>query len=388
MRATLSVCCLANSPGPFLRAALGSLRELADEIVIVAGGPVAEEDLDCYAEIADRLFSIEFDCVERHLGWMHAQCKCDWILRLDGDEIPTPEMLAEVRAATEDRHLNSLLFARRNLFPDIGSFLTQEPWYPDLQVRMGRNDGALRFSGLLHSAAERVLPARATEAAIYHLPFILGGLEERKARAERYEARRPGLTAPTGLPANDALLPENLPHLKTAPVPVEHRQLIEAVLSSSAPARRSAQPIAVPLAEMDPYWAGRSLAESAYRASIAVVGDTVPFAPAERRPTYFQVVNRGDERWGWDPSIGPYLHVVHRLLAEDHTPVEDWRPSFFTEWVGPGATTVVPATVDAPADPGRYRLEVKIRHSPLERLFGDAQPQDVVVQHGGAWNMR
>jgi hypothetical protein len=385
-RATLSVCCIANSTGPFLRAALSPLREIADEVVIAVGGPVPEEDLRYYGEIADQLFSIEFEFIERHLAWLHAQCRGDWILRLDGDEIPTSEMIAEVLTSRDDRRLSSVLFARRNLFPTVESYIVQEPWYPDFQVRMVRNDGSLRFAGLMHSATERTLPARMVEAPMYHLPFILGGIEDRRARAARYEQLRPGMLAPTELPANDMLLPESLPPPLTASVPAKHRRHIEAVLSASGSAPRGlADAVPVSLAEMDAFWSNRLLLESAYRATIEVIGALVPLSPFERRPLYLRVRNEGDESWGWDPSIGPYLHVVHRLLDEGLAPMEDWRPSFFTEWVRPGMTTIVSANLDAPSDPGRYLLEIRVRHSPEERLFGSAQEVELIVRPGGAW---
>ena len=186
-RATLSVCCIANSPGPFLKAALGPLREIADEVLIAAGGPVPESDLRHYAEVADRVFSIEFEFVERHLAWLHAQCRGDWIVRLDGDEIPSAEMVAAVLEARDDRQVASVLFARRHPFPTVEHYIVQEPWYPDFQVRMVRNDGSMRFAGLLHSAAERTLPSRIVEAPLYHLPFVLSSAEDRRARGERYE---------------------------------------------------------------------------------------------------------------------------------------------------------------------------------------------------------
>jgi hypothetical protein len=385
-RATLSVCCIANSPGPFLRAALGPLREIADEVVIAVGGPIPEEDMRHYAEIADRLFSIEFEFAERHLAWLHAQCKGDWILRLDGDEIPSAEMVAEVLAARDDRRLACVLFARRDLFPTVESYIAQEPWYPDFQVRMVRNDGSLRFAGLLHSNTERTLPARLLEAPMYHLPLILSDLENRRARAVRYEQLRPGLLAPTELPANEMMLPEDMPPLVIAPVPAEHQRQIRAVLSASGPARRGpVDVVAVSLAEMDAFWASRPLPESAFSARIELVGAQVPFAPGERRPLYLRVSNEGDELWGWDPSLGPYLHVVHRLLDATREPVQDWRPSFFTEWVRPGMATIVPGTIDAPTEPGSYLLEARVRHSPQERLFGSAPEVELIVRPGGAW---
>ena len=370
-----------------MRAALSPLREIADEVIIAAGGPVSEEDLCYYADVADRVFSIEFVFVERHLAWLHAQCRGDWVLRLDGDEIPSPEMVSAIATAKDDRLVNSVAFARRSLFPTVECYIVQEPWYPDFQVRMVRNDGSLRFSGLVHTTAERTFPARTLEAPIYHLPFILSDIEARRARGERYESQRPALVAPTELAANDALLPEALPNVLTAPIPDEHRRRIEAVLSSSGPpvTRPPVNVRSVALQDTDGLWSGRVLPQSAYQASIEFIGAPVPLSPGERRPVYFRVCNTGSERWGWDPSIGPYLHVVHRLLDEARAPVDDWRPSFFTEWVAPGATTVVPGHVDAPSRPGRYVLEVKVRHAP-ERLFGDSQDVELVVRPGGAWS--
>ena len=384
VRATLSVCCITSASGPFITAALAPLRDIAMEIVIAAGGPVDETDLSCYREVADRVYSIEFEFVERHLAWLHAQCSGDWILRLDGDEIPSPEMIAEVLLALEDRQVNAVYFARRTLCPTIERYIAQEPWYPDFQLRMVRNDGAMRFSGLVHSSAERTLPARLLETPIYHLPMILAGPQERRARAERYERFRPGLIAPAGLPVNDALLPEAIPGLLTAPVPHDDVELIEAVLAASTPARAPGAVVSVPLHETDTLWASRAFADSAHRASITVIGAPLPFRPDERRPIYFKVRNEGTELWGWDPSIGPYLHVVHRLLDGDGVPTDDWRPSFFTEWVRPGAETIVPGHLDAPAAPGRYTLQVRVRHAP-EVLFGTAPDTEIVVRVGGAW---
>ena len=222
------------------------------------------------------------------------------------------------------------------------------------------------------------------EAPIYHLPFIVSSVEERRARAGRYEQLRPGLVAPTGLRANDALLPETLSELATAAVPIEDQHLLQSVLSATGPAHGGTDVLPVSLPEMDSLWAGRELPESSLRARISMLGTPVPFYPGERRPAYFSVHNLGSELWGWDPSVGPYLHVVHRLLRSDGTPLDDWRPSFFTEWVKPGMQTIVPGHIDGPSEPGRYKLEMRVRHAP-ERLFGEAQEIELTVTTEGAW---
>src|SRR5580693_586792 len=95
---------MTADPASRVAAILEPLRPYAEEIVIAADARVEEATLAQYAAVADRLFRIEFRFPERHMAWLHAQCRGDWILRLDGDEVPSeafvrrlPSMLASNR---------------------------------------------------------------------------------------------------------------------------------------------------------------------------------------------------------------------------------------------------------------------------------------------------
>ena len=98
---SLSVCCLTDAPGPQIREMLEPLRGVADEIVIAADQRVDSADVAVYEAVADRVLRCEFEFLEAHLAWLHGECSGDWILRLDGDEQASPELIA--RPARADR---------------------------------------------------------------------------------------------------------------------------------------------------------------------------------------------------------------------------------------------------------------------------------------------
>jgi hypothetical protein len=75
------VCAITREPGSRCAALLGELCGLASEIVVAADARIEREQLADYTSVADRVFRIEFDYLERHLGWLDAQCRGDWILR-------------------------------------------------------------------------------------------------------------------------------------------------------------------------------------------------------------------------------------------------------------------------------------------------------------------
>src|SRR3954447_13644913 len=86
---SLSVCMLTADPAERGEAIVAPLRELANEIVIAVDARLAADALGRYLELADAVYRIEVRVIERCLGWLHAQCRGGWILKLDADEVPS-----------------------------------------------------------------------------------------------------------------------------------------------------------------------------------------------------------------------------------------------------------------------------------------------------------
>ncbi len=142
---TLSVCCLTDAPGSRIQALLEPLREVADEIVIAADQRTDPVDVEIYEAVADRVLRVEFEILESHLAWLHAQCSGDWILRLDGDEQVSPELVAVLPELIAAPEIRQYWLPRRWVDPSGRGWLDELPWSPDYHNRLVRNDSSLRL---------------------------------------------------------------------------------------------------------------------------------------------------------------------------------------------------------------------------------------------------
>ena len=363
----LSVCCVTADPGPRVREILQSLREAADEIVIAADVRAGAGALREFAAVADRVFEVEFpQFVEQALPWLHAQCSGDWILRLDGDEVPSAELLRELPALIEANDVVQYFFPRRWLFPDERHWLFEWPWWPDFQNRLVRNDPLLWVPGLLHTANAPELPARYLEAAIYHLDTALHTEAQRQAKIERYSAIDPALREPAG----DRLMAHYyLPELYATSDPVsvsaEDQRIIAGALTPP-PVMRSALDggaTFVSAAQIARHWPLRTISSDAYRASLTPIDSYRRLVASEHRPFRVAVRNESNETWPGGEDRQPVIRVAYRWKRPDGSVVVADSPrGAFPAPVAPGAEAIVPLRVIAPEEPGEYVLEVDVVH--------------------------
>jgi len=167
--------CFTNDPGPRIAAILAPFQAVADEILVVADSRVPESDLRDYESVADRLVLYEYiPPVERPLAWAHRLCAGNWVFRIDGDEIASPDLVAALPVLCQERGALQFWTPRRWLFPDSRTWLDEPPWHPDYQVRLVRNDPAIPiFRGVGHTSAELRLPAKWLSEPLYHLDALV-----------------------------------------------------------------------------------------------------------------------------------------------------------------------------------------------------------------------
>ena len=372
---SLSVCCPAGAPGPQARALLEPLREVADEIVIAADARLEEATLAEYAAVADKLIRVGFATTSRYLPWLHAQCSGEWILRMDADEVASPGLIAALPELIRDGRVRQYWLPREWLYPDLGSWLDEPPWWPDYQLRLYRNDCLLRFAGeLLHGGAVSQPPAGYLELPLYHLNLVLTSTEQREASAARYDVLRPGMEAPGGGTMNRRYyLPEHASTLELSALPDDDRREIERVLSASAVTSGALDsPIPVTtLAETDLWLEGRPFEADVHHAEIVPVEKTIRMMPGEDRAIHFRVTNLGRAAW---PSHNPMIYEGRQVRLSYHWLKENGSiheynglQTFLPRRLDPGGSTVVPLVVRAPKKKGAYVLEVDLVH---ERWFG------------------
>jgi hypothetical protein len=382
---SLSVLCPTRDPGPRVRALLEPLRDVADEIVVAIDSSAGEAEAGEYAAVADRVLRFERGPRHSALAWLHAQCRCDWVLVLAGDEVCSEELVAALPELTQSRSALQVAFSLRWLWPGPDQWLSGAPWYPDFHLRLVRNDATLRFHGRQHELAVPAWPHRFLDLPLWHLSLLVTDEAQRRAKIAANRADRQGLTAAGGDELNHAFyLPEDRDAPPLTDVPDADRAQIARVLGARSKTADAVSGIAVaPRAEIDPLWADRPVGDGAYHATIAPLSDLhLTMRPGEARAVYMRVRNDGDERWPWGLDHPPHVRLGYRWhgtarrgrRAGDEP---EGRGAFPCE-VRPGEDCIVPLPVTAPAARGRWELEVDVVHEHV-RWFGVARRFGVTV---------
>jgi len=390
-RPTLSVCCIAGGSLARVAAVLSQYDDIADEIVCAVDARVSIDQLDLlrsHADVVVRCDVSPVTGVERNLAWLHGLCHGSWVLRIDSDESASAPLLAALPEMIRADDTLQYVLPRRWLFPDALHWINEEPWSCDWQIRMVRNLPLMRFLGVQHSTVDVVLPQRYVDAPIYHLDLIASSKEERVAKSERYERRRPGLRTEQGHPVNNFYLPERFQTQPSLPVPNRDQLLIDQIVgnrfvdsSTGGPGRRwstGSKPPYYRMDEIDRTWCGRDVPESAYRATWLSWPCVAPMHTDELRSIFVAVRNDGTERWPWGEAQ-PEIRLATRWLTRDGSSMRfnSIRTSFTAD-VPPGSIVRQPMTLQAPPEPGEYLLELDLVHE-FVRWFGCTVHMPVTV---------
>jgi hypothetical protein len=371
-------------PPAQVAAVLGLFRDLADEIVVAVDDRLPVHTLSPLVDVADELVRYRFrPPVDRPRAWLMAQCSGEWVLTIDGDEVPSPGLLAALPAMLDDDGAMQHHLPRRWLFPTPDSWLAELPWWPDYQLRLVRNGPSMAARSGVHGGMVPTAPARHadTDASLYHLDCLLTSEQQRQAKADRYESLRPGHQAFGGGSLNYTMyLPERARTTEPVGVPDADRALIDQVLAArDTPPAEAVSVVEVPLvddAEIDAHTApaaGAALTEDDYRARIELIDqEDRRMAPGERTLFYVRVINEGGTAWPWSADQEPQVRVAYhwRRAGDGELVHYEGIRSLFPVRIGPGEATVVPMWVEAPSAAGDHLLDVDLVHEHV-RWFDD-----------------
>ncbi|MDD5005774.1 MAG: glycosyltransferase family 2 protein [Candidatus Omnitrophica bacterium] len=134
----LSVVILTKNESKNIKDCIGSVRALANEIIVV--DDFSQDDTVKTAELyGARVLIRRMDNEGKHRNWAYAQAENDWVLSLDADERATPELSDEIRNITFDNcGFSAFTIPRRN---HIGNYwLKHGGQYPAAQLKLFRKD--------------------------------------------------------------------------------------------------------------------------------------------------------------------------------------------------------------------------------------------------------
>ncbi|SFN02307.1 Glycosyltransferase involved in cell wall bisynthesis [Formivibrio citricus] len=192
---TLGVAMISRNAAAHLDACLAAVR-WADRIVVLDSGS-ADNTLDiARAHGAEIHVSVDWPGFGVQKNRCLALLDTDWILALDADEVLSPELAEEIRAAVAAPKAD--VYALPRLSNYCGRWMHHSGWYPDFVPRLFKR-GAARYSDdLVH---ERLIFAGEAVRLQHHLlhhsfddlsqvlakidSYSSAGAQQRLARGER-----------------------------------------------------------------------------------------------------------------------------------------------------------------------------------------------------------
>ena len=144
-KSTLSVTLAVYNESKNITRCLEAIQDISDEIIVVDG----QSQDDTVALVKKFKTARVISTTNKPMFHLNKQmgiadCKGDWILQLDADEIVTPALKEEINSILQKNpdsvDENGFWIPRKNYF--LGSFLTKGGQYPDPTIRFYKNGKA------------------------------------------------------------------------------------------------------------------------------------------------------------------------------------------------------------------------------------------------------
>jgi glycosyltransferase involved in cell wall biosynthesis len=141
---TLSVCIITLNEEANIARTLQSVREIADEIILVDSGST-DSTVSIAQSFGAKIFVEPWKGFARQKNSALEKASCDWVLSLDADEEVSPELAASIRAfknSGREPQFAGYKMNRRNLY--FGRWIRHSGYYPDPKLRLVKR-GAAEF---------------------------------------------------------------------------------------------------------------------------------------------------------------------------------------------------------------------------------------------------
>ena len=164
------------------------------EIVVCVNDTTTDASVDIANKYTDKVHLLDFKGVlfaETILNEAYDKCSCEWILRIDDDELVSTQF-TDLHEKLHITAANGIWFPRYHSLYDTRHYINTEPWYPDYQMRLFRKTALVPHSGKVHITQEVKgnQEEHWDDHPIFHMTYLWRTLEERERRIVEYDNSR------------------------------------------------------------------------------------------------------------------------------------------------------------------------------------------------------
>ena len=143
---SISVTVITLNEEEFLKRALESIQDLADEIIIVDSGST-DQTLEIARHYSSKIYTRVFDNFANQKNYAAQKANSEWILSLDGDEVIPNDLSKEIKKAVKEKSLDGYSMPRRNFI--LGKEIKHSRWSPDRHIWLWRKKSG-KWEGEVH----------------------------------------------------------------------------------------------------------------------------------------------------------------------------------------------------------------------------------------------
>jgi len=158
----LSVCIITKNEEKDLQRCLASIKDLADEIILVDDGST-DKTVAIAKKFGAKVFTRKLDNFASQKNYAVEKAQGDWIFAIDADEEVTPSLRDEILQITNAKlqkgnglhhnigQINGYLIPRKNII--LGAEIKHTRWSPDKHIWLWRK-GKGKWVGDIHEEVE------------------------------------------------------------------------------------------------------------------------------------------------------------------------------------------------------------------------------------------
>jgi glycosyltransferase involved in cell wall biosynthesis len=198
-RGTLSLCMIVKNEEECLARCLGSVRSLADEMIVVDTGS-ADRTKDIARVFGAKVYDFEWtESFAEARNYSLSKASGDWIFALDADEVVSPKDYESFvhMLGTGSNRSKAYAFDTRNYIedpsiegwiPNDGHYGVEEAgtgWNPSRKTRLFPNLDTIRFANYVHEGVEASLEKAGIPVELCPIPIHHYGKLNKKNRSAK-----------------------------------------------------------------------------------------------------------------------------------------------------------------------------------------------------------